>query len=114
MTEDERRREPRRTVDYPLMILEGSGPEPYTERTHVENINSRGVLFLLRHALPPDHHVRLSIAVTPAGDWVQRTVEIKAEGRVVRCTPTADPHPGFATAVEFTRPLSLRFEGTHG
>lgn len=110
----ERRREPRRQVAYPMTVLTPNDGAGGTEaQTTAEDINSRGVFFYLAQALPLDRVVHLSIAVPPVGHWMQKVIQIRAEGRVVRALPTAEDTPRFGTAVEFVRPLTLRFEGSY-
>lgn len=111
---EERRREPRRQVTYPVTVVGPNGDSGLPgDETMIEDINSRGVFFHLSKALPLDRIVHLSIAVPPVGHWMQKVIQIRAEGRVVRSSPTMSDEQRFATAVEFVRPLTLRFEGSY-
>ena len=100
-------------MDYALAITAEEQEPETVDETQVHNINSRGVFFYLAHALPLDKIVHLNIDVAPGGGWMQRKIEVKAEGRVVRSQPEESPPQRFGTAVEFVRPLTLRFEGNY-
>jgi len=65
------------------------------------NVSLGGMLLDSKTPVPKDSSVFLTM--TLGGQPMNRTLQITAEGRVVRL---AEDESGFAIAVEFTRPLS--------
>jgi hypothetical protein len=87
----ERRSAPRLRLRLPLIVRWGEGPSVSETFTDSEDLNSRGIYFLL----PKDIEVGLVVEIV----MVLPTVWVRCQGRIQRTQPQAERQVGVAVAV---------------